>query len=395
MSNNPNNSNDIQVVLNSTLLEGEIIKWSYLKQQYMLYAITNQRAIIITMSRKATVESFYYEELKIIGTVVHQNGSGDLLFKVTETRDAEAELISIENSGFFDIKDVEDVESILLKELKLIDVSEKKTTGGLYENEKVTWSCSPRPRLFTFETVLKSILGFIICTFLMLFVSGAIYIVISENDKQSITAIFGVVMILAGIGFFALALKFLFSPISLLLKDKKTSYITTNTRALIVKQGKNKKYLTILPDKIHIALTRSNNLILLSEEFYDFDKQYYMDGLGFYRISDANQAVKWISPLLKTGSNRDSALDYKLETSNVKMIRRTYIFVALLSLGFSLFFLFQLILRFASFIVTIKKGISTFEEYLTLALNVVFGCGMYLIGLIIAAYLSYLFFVKE
>ncbi len=231
-------------------------------------------------------------------------------------------------------------------------------------------------------------------TFLILFVFGAIYIMLSNKDKQLPIAMIGAIMFLAGVGFMIVAVKLMLSPISLLLKDKKISYIITNTRVLIVKKEKSNKYLTILPEKINMTQTNSNNLILMSDEYYDFDKQYYMDGLGFYRISNANEAIKWITPLLQTQSNQESVSDNKLETSNIRMNRKTSIFVAILCLGFSIFFLVQMILRIIKSFEFIKEGISSFELYLTFTLSLVFGCGMYLVGFVITGYLAYLFYKK-
>ncbi|NLD47579.1 MAG: hypothetical protein GX660_10335 [Clostridiaceae bacterium] len=59
-----------------------------------------------------------------------------MLFNIAEIRDSEAELISIDISGFKDIEDVEPVESILFQELKIFESIEKKTIDGFYENEK-------------------------------------------------------------------------------------------------------------------------------------------------------------------------------------------------------------------------------------------------------------------
>jgi hypothetical protein len=121
MSNDLGIGVNVHNVLKINLLEEEVIKWSYLKQKHILYAITNIRALIIELSGKSEVKSFFFEELKIIGTVVHENGSGDLLFNVTEIRDSEAELISIDISGFMDIEDVQAVESILFQQLMFLE----------------------------------------------------------------------------------------------------------------------------------------------------------------------------------------------------------------------------------------------------------------------------------
>ncbi len=310
MSNSLGYSDNIQTVIKNTLLEGEVIKWSYLKQNKIIYAVTNKRAFIITISNKINIESFYHEDLNVINTVVDRNGSGDLLFKVTEYRDNSNELIKIENSGFFNINNVEEVESILLKEIKLIDEYDQKVNEGLYKNERITWSCNPIPRLFTFETVMKLICGLVMGSFTILFIFFAINIVLQDTEKQSSIPIFGGIMILAGVVFMAFAVKLLLSPISLWFKDKKTNYIITNKRVLIVKKGKTNKYLTILPGNIqdiHIIQKRANHFVLLKEMDHDFDKEYYHYGIGFYRISDTDGAIKWISPLLKNDSiiNKD------------------------------------------------------------------------------------------
>ena len=147
------------------------------------------------MSGKSEVESFFFEELKIVGTVVHENGLGDLLFNIAERRDSEAELISIDISGFMGIEDVESVESILFQQLKIFEGIEKKTTDGFYENEKITWSCKPKPRLFIFETTLKSIFGFILSTILALAIFVAFYLILSNIDQQSPILLFGVFML--------------------------------------------------------------------------------------------------------------------------------------------------------------------------------------------------------
>lgn len=391
MSNNLRFNENIQNILRSNLLEEETVKWSYLKQEDMLYAITNIRALIIKVSRKTDVQSFFFEELKMIGTVVHENGSGDLLFKAAEIRDSEMELISIDVSGFMGIEEVESVESILFQELKLFEGREEKTTDGFYENEKITWSCNPKPRLFIFETILKSISGFIIATFLTLFIFGAIYLILSNKDQQSPILLVGVFMLLSAIVFMVGAIKFMLSPIYLWLKDKKTSYIITNKRVLIVKKEKYNKYFTILPEKISITKKGRNNLILLSELVYDFDKQHYVHGIGFYRIPDVNEAIKWISPLLKMESGKELAFD-KSELQNIRRVRGILFLSGLASLGFSLFFIFKFIMGIVNFIKDLKAGIGTFEEYLTVVVTGVLGCGLYLMGFVISAYAAYMLF---
>ena len=60
MSNNLRFDENIQNILRSNLLEEETVKWSYIKQKDMLYAITNIRALIIKVSRKTDVESFFF-----------------------------------------------------------------------------------------------------------------------------------------------------------------------------------------------------------------------------------------------------------------------------------------------------------------------------------------------
>lgn len=344
------------------------------------------------MSGKSEVESFFFEELKIVGTVVHENGLGDLLFNIAERRDSEAELISIDISGFMGIEDVESVESILFQQLKIFEGIEKKTTDGFYENEKITWSCKPKPRLFIFETTLKSIFGFILSTILALAIFVAFYLILSNIDQQSPILLFGVFMLLSAVGFMVLAVKLMLSPIFLWLKDKKVSYIITDKRVLIVKREKCNKYYTILPEKISLTKNRTNNLVLLSELDYDFDKQCYLHGIGFYRINDVNEAIKWISPLLKAESTNELVFN-KSELQNIRKMRKTFLFLAFLSIGFSFFFLFKLIMAIVNFINNISAEIGAFEEYLSVVFEVVLGCGMNLIAFIISAYIAYVLFM--
>lgn len=133
-------------------------------------------------------------------------------------------------------------------------------------------------------------------------------------------------------------------------------------------------------------------MVLLSELDFDFDKQCYLYGIGFYRISDVNEAIKWISPLLKSKSNKELALD-ESELQNSRMMRRMIHFSGFVSLGFSFFFLYILIMVIKNFISNIKVGIGAFEEYLSVIIEVVLGCGMNLIAFIISVYIAYILFM--
>lgn len=229
--------------------EDEVILWSLVKDDLTIYAISNYRALILS-DKNSQVESFYFKDLDMVQTISRDDKSGDLLFKTTDLRDSDGDLIEILSSGFFDISNIEAVEQILFHELNIIQSSITKNSDGLYANETLKWIGNPIPRKFSFISTANCILGTIFLVFIFFFLCASIYVLSTSLPSQPTAFLFSLLFMIAGVVMLIFSVKLIFSPYRLWKTDKKITYRITDKRALITKQGNLIHTITILPHKL-------------------------------------------------------------------------------------------------------------------------------------------------
>ena len=132
-----------QTLLTSMLSVGEQICW-FTKQpnrsnpsKQTLYAITNQRALIISSS-DYQLTSFDFASITHYQTLRNSDGSGSIIFKVEDLRDSEGDLIEIVFTGFHNLSEVDRIEKLLLE---CILLSQKPDFSSSAQPENTLWFC--------------------------------------------------------------------------------------------------------------------------------------------------------------------------------------------------------------------------------------------------------------
>ena len=77
-----------------------------------VYAITNQRALVIAGVKSITVKSYLAGDIANTEKTQHQDGSGDLVLRTEHYRDSDGDSRT-SKEGFFSINDVREVERLI------------------------------------------------------------------------------------------------------------------------------------------------------------------------------------------------------------------------------------------------------------------------------------------
>lgn len=86
--------------------------WAYRRANRTVYAVTDQRCLMITTGKRMYVDSYAAEDIGAIKRVERRNGTGDLIFAASAT-DAAKDLTRIRKTGFYGIPNVRLVEDIV------------------------------------------------------------------------------------------------------------------------------------------------------------------------------------------------------------------------------------------------------------------------------------------
>ena len=96
--------------------------WVYKRMKNTIYAITNERCIIITVGRTRKVQSYNIHEIRNIEKTEYSNGTGDISFaketSLSSGNEQSNSTISTTPIGFCRIKEVTEVEKILRNSIK-------------------------------------------------------------------------------------------------------------------------------------------------------------------------------------------------------------------------------------------------------------------------------------
>jgi hypothetical protein len=96
-------------------------RWAYASAKKTVYAVTNQRLIVMTEGRFRSVKSFYADDIGSLERRERPDGTGDLIFAKRAWRDSDGDRRYSE-TGFTGIRDVRSVEQLVYETFK----SEKK-----------------------------------------------------------------------------------------------------------------------------------------------------------------------------------------------------------------------------------------------------------------------------
>ncbi|MEW6207400.1 MAG: hypothetical protein AB1631_03470 [Acidobacteriota bacterium] len=91
--------------------------WAYRSAKRTVYAITNRRALVISFGRAKKVQSYFEQDIGDINRTERADGSGNLIFRAEETTDNRGN-VRLNQIGFFGVRDVRQVERILLDAFK-------------------------------------------------------------------------------------------------------------------------------------------------------------------------------------------------------------------------------------------------------------------------------------
>ncbi len=92
--------------------------WMRRKAHTIIYAITNQRAIVIEGAKSITVKSYPAADIADLERTEHPDGSGDLILRSEQYRDSDGDR-QTRKHGFYAVADVRRVERLV--ELHLLD----------------------------------------------------------------------------------------------------------------------------------------------------------------------------------------------------------------------------------------------------------------------------------
>ena len=254
-----------------------------------LYAITNQRALIISSS-DYQLTSFDFASITHYQTLRNSDGSGSIIFKVEDLRDSEGDLIEIVSTGFHNLSEVDRIEKLLLE---CILLSQKPDFSSSEQPENTLWFCNKKPRIFTIISSLKLALGIIFVAFLSSFIIASLDLLFSSSSDQPLFILFASIFLLAGLGMLTISIVYLIlAPYHVWRKDQKTAYSLTNKRLLISTSGKTSLTISIMLSPLNLSnlLDIKKQRILFVNNFtYDCNEEYYHYGLGFERLNDDSQ----------------------------------------------------------------------------------------------------------
>lgn len=91
--------------------------WAYLGAQRTVYAVTDQRALIISSAGARGVQSFSHDDIGDLSMVERSDGSGDLFF-ANRSVVTQRGVTSLQRVGFVGIPEVRTVEQLLRGHLK-------------------------------------------------------------------------------------------------------------------------------------------------------------------------------------------------------------------------------------------------------------------------------------
>ncbi len=80
----------------------------------MIYAITNERAIILEIGRKKKIQTFTADKLGNLEREENEDGSGSIVLEKIESRDSDGDR-RVTEIGFYGIQNVKQVEKYLLE----------------------------------------------------------------------------------------------------------------------------------------------------------------------------------------------------------------------------------------------------------------------------------------
>ena len=95
--------------------------WAKRRAENTVYAITNQRLLLLMFGKNSKIESYYAKDVKQLERNEKPDGSGDLLFATKGYRDSDGDPRT-KSDGFYAVQDVKNVERLVESFLKQNEV---------------------------------------------------------------------------------------------------------------------------------------------------------------------------------------------------------------------------------------------------------------------------------
>lgn len=95
--------------------------WAKRRAENTVYAITNQRLLLLMFGKNSKIESYYAKDVKQLERNEKLDGSGDLLFATKGYRDSDGDPRT-NKDGFYAVQDVKNVERLVASFLKQNEV---------------------------------------------------------------------------------------------------------------------------------------------------------------------------------------------------------------------------------------------------------------------------------
>jgi hypothetical protein len=177
---------------------------------------------------------------------------------------------------------------------------DQRIKNELEGGEMIEWKGMPVPRFFKIETTVPFLFAIPWTAFAIFWMFGAAGFQIPDLSKgfnpMLLFPLFGLPFVLIGIAMLS-------SPIWSYLKDKKTVYVITDRRLLIMTGGRTFEFKSIMPDQIKEMTRReradTGDLVVAHKVWRDSDNDQRSQEIGLFNIPDVRGAQAALQRLLE------------------------------------------------------------------------------------------------
>lgn len=169
-------------------------------------------------------------------------------------------------------------------------------TGELEPGERVVWSSSPKPKLFSGGTLVTFLFAIPWTGFAIFWVAGA------AGFKIPRSLSFALLFPLFGVPFILIGIVMLLSPLFAYQNALRTAYIITDRRVIIIDGGRSRTIRSFYPDNLSDVFRREHSdgtgdVIINRNAWRDSDGDRKTQELGFFRIHNAKNAETMLKQL--------------------------------------------------------------------------------------------------